>query len=191
MHEYDPTHEQQPRQLRPRIWIGSLADYNAGRLHGEWVDAAVDPETLNNAVKDILDASVELGAEEFAIFDYDEFGNYRPGEYEPLDQVAAVARGIAEHGPAFAAWAELHDGEPDMLGGFEDAYLGAWDSAEDWGREVLLDETLEAELDRAVPDSLRGYVSIDYVGFARDAELSGDVHIEPNGQGGVWIFRIV
>lgn len=30
----------------PAVWIGSLADYNNGRLTGEWVEAAVDGEEL-------------------------------------------------------------------------------------------------------------------------------------------------
>lgn len=30
----------------PKVWIGSLADYNAGILTGDWVDAAVDDQTL-------------------------------------------------------------------------------------------------------------------------------------------------
>jgi hypothetical protein len=27
----------------PRIYVASLADYNAGRLHGSWLDAARNP----------------------------------------------------------------------------------------------------------------------------------------------------
>lgn len=26
-------------RLHPRIWVGSLLDYNAGILHGDWIDA--------------------------------------------------------------------------------------------------------------------------------------------------------
>ncbi len=32
-------HEQEPR-VQPRIYVASLSDYNAGRLHGQWLDAA-------------------------------------------------------------------------------------------------------------------------------------------------------
>ncbi len=31
------TRTNQRKLQPPRIWIGSLADYNAGRLHGDWV----------------------------------------------------------------------------------------------------------------------------------------------------------
>jgi len=110
------------------------------------------------------------------------------GEYELLEDVSRVAHGLYQHGPAFAAWAKLQDGDPDRLAEFEEGYLGAWDSPEEWAREVLDDRTLESELDQALPDSLRGYVSIDYAAFARDAQLGGDVAIvwRPDG---VWVFR--
>lgn len=189
MSEQQRHPDQEPAWPVPRLWIGSLADYNAGRLHGEWVDAAVDTETLNAAVKDILNASPEPGAEEFGIFDYEGFGTYRPGEYDPLDQVASVARGIAEHGLAFAAWAELHDGDPDMLEDFEDSYLGEFESGEDWARQLLDGHGLDDALDRAVPEPLRSYVSIDYAAFARDADLGSEIHIERAPSGRVWIFR--
>ena len=187
-HPREPERESQ-NDLHPRIWVGSLADYNAGRLHGTWLDAAVDTDQLVDGEQRMLASSQEPGAEEWAIFDFDEFGAYRVDEYADLTQVARVARGIKEHGGAFAAWAQLHDGEPDMLDNFEDAFLGTYDTAVDWAREVLDDSTLEAELDRAVPDSLRAYISVDSTAFVHDCQIGGDIDVEANPDGGVWIFR--
>lgn len=190
MHENQPQPEHEPPApgLHPRIWVCSLADYNNGRLHGDWLDAAVPAGELHAGIQRILASSREPDAEEHAIFDHDEFGNYRVGEYEDVELVARVARGIAQHGEAFAAWAELHDADPDMLAQFEDAYLGEYDSAEDWAREALAD--LEAQLDAApIPDALRPYVRIDYAGWARDAHAC-DVHLEPAPGGGVFVFSI-
>lgn len=183
----NPEREQQPI-LRPRIWVGSLADYNARRLHGEWLDAAVSDDELQAGVQNILASSHEPGAEEYGIFDYDEFGAFRVGEYEQLDVVARVARGIAEHGPAFATYAQLHDADPAMLASFEDSYVGEYESAADWAREVL--GGLEAELDLTCPEYLRGYVSVDYAGFARDAALSGRMHFEEGPTGRIYVFAI-
>ncbi|MCF8785263.1 antirestriction protein ArdA [Rhodococcus ruber] len=189
---YDPRHEDEPdRQLQPRIWVGSLADYNAGRLHGDWIDAAVDPSTLQAAVERILASSVEPDADEWGIFDYDEFGDYQVGEYDPLDQVAAVARGIAEHGSAFATWAEIHDGNPDMLAQFDDCFLGTYDSVSVWAREVLDGSGIEETLDREVPADLRAYVQFDYDEFAHSLQLSGDIHVENAPDGKVWLFRVI
>lgn len=180
--------------LRPMVWVGSLADYTAGRLHGEWIDAAQDDQDLHAAVQAMLAGSPEaadsgLPSEEWGIFDHDEFGAYRVGEYEPLERVAAVARGIREHGAAFAAWAELTRDEPDRLADFEDTYLGHWNSAEDWAREVLEDLGLDDALTRAAPHLL-GYLTVDYAGWARDAEVGGDVQIEEADGGGVWVFSL-
>lgn len=191
MYEHQPTHErEQPEPgLRPRIWVASLADYNNGKLHGDWLDATAGADELARGVERILASSTEPGAEEHAIFDYDEFGSFRVGEYEDLATIARVAAGIAEHGAAFAAWAELHDADPDMLAQFEDAYLGYYDTAEEWARESLAD--LEAMLDRAgIPDALRPHVRVDYDGWARDAEAGGEVHIEPAPGGGIYVFAI-
>ena len=191
-HNHEPRHEDEAtRKLQPRIWVGSLADYNAGRLHGDWLDAAVDPSDLRAAVFRILVSSHEPGAEEWGIFDYDDFGGYQVGEYDALDQVATVARGIAEHGPAFATWAEIHDGNPDMLAQFDDCFIGTYDSPADWAREALEGSGIEATLDREVPADLRAYIQFDYDGFARDLQLSGDVHIENAPDGKVWLFRVI
>ncbi len=92
-HEADttPEHERQ-EDPHPRIWIASLADYNNGRLHGAWVDAAQDPEGLEQAAWRILAGSPEPGAEEWAIHDYDGFGPLRLGEYESFEDISAIAK---------------------------------------------------------------------------------------------------
>lgn len=112
-HTHERHHEDEStRKLQPRIWIGSLADYNAGRLHGDWCDAAVDPSDLRAAVDRILAGSDEPDAEEWGIFDYDDFGDLHVGEYDTLEQVSAVACGIVAHGPAFATWLRCTTGIP-------------------------------------------------------------------------------
>lgn len=188
MSEHNNQPEQEPRPgLHPRIWIGSLADYNAGRLVGDWLDAAVTEDELLAGTGRILATSSEPNAEEWGIFDYDEFGSFRVNEYDDLAIVSAVARGIAEHGAAFAAWAELHDGDLDMLRGFDDAYLGHFESSVAFADSVIDDYDLDQILDQAVPGWMRAHVQIDREGIVRDIELSGDVHIE-RAPDGIWVF---
>ena len=91
--------EMEPRST-PRIYVASLSDYNAGRLHGAWIDAAVEPDVLTESINDMLRTSPEPGAEEWAIHDYEGFGPLRLGEYESLTTVSTIAQGIAENGPA-------------------------------------------------------------------------------------------
>jgi len=186
-----PEHEasrESPRELHPRVWIGSLADYNNGTLTGEWVDAAVDGAELSAAARAIVANSEQPDAEEWAIFDHDEFGSWTPGESEDLHIVARVARGIAEHGAAFAAWAELHDADEAMLDSFSDAYLGAYDSAEAWAETVMDDLGVQTQIEEALPGDIARYVRLDSGAWAQDAWLSGDVAIVHRPGGGVWIF---
>ena len=191
--EGQPDHErrkQQPR-INPRIWIGSLADYNNGRLTGDWVDAAVEDEEILAEAKRILATSETPGAEEWVIFDYDKFGDFKPEQFESLEVVARVARGIAEHGLPFAAWAQLHDADEHMLAAFEDSYLGEYDSVEHWADDFLAETGAVAQLDLLASDhmgDLAQYVKLDVAAWAHDAWLSGDIHVMHNDDGRCWIF---
>lgn len=185
--ERGPEHEREP-VLHPKIWIGSLADYNNGTLTGEWIDAAVEDDELAQAARAVVARSETPDAEEWAIFDYDDFGVWKPGEYEDITLVATVARGIAEHGPAFAAWAELHDADPDMLAAFQDSYLGQYDRSADWAREVLAGSEVEQRIEAALGEDLARHVQVDYDGFARDAWLGGDICVVHSGDGRIWVF---
>ena len=183
--EQDHEHMQRPH---PRVWIGSLADYVGGVLTGDWVDAAVDGEELVEAAKIIVAKSHSPGADEWAIFDYEGFGDWKVAQHDQLELVAQVARGIAEHGPAFAAWAELHDADSGMLASFQVAYLGHYESPEAWAADVMDDMGITHELDKAVPDALRPYVQIDYASWAHDAWLEGSIYFADDHRGGVWVF---
>ena len=62
---------------RPQIYLASLADYNAGRLHGTWIDATQEVEELAAAADRMLAGSQIVGAEEYAIHDFEGFGPRR------------------------------------------------------------------------------------------------------------------
>jgi antirestriction protein len=185
--ESEGSRERAPT-LAPRIYVASLSDYNAGRLHGQWIDAAVDSEELAGSVQAMLRTSPEPGAEEWAIHDYEGFGPLRLEEYESLETVSAVALGIAEHGPAFAHWAALIDtNDSEALARFEDVYLGHWDSVTAYAEEFLDDIGVDRQIQEALPDHLQPYVTIDVEGMARDMEYGGQVTTSV-GDDGVYIF---
>ncbi len=178
------------RTETPRIYLASLSDYNAGILHGEWIDANQAPEELHAAAAAMLARSPsDPRAEEFAIHDFDNFGRYRVGEYDSLDWVSRVARGIDEHGPAFAAWAELSDHDHETLDRFDDAYLGERDSLEAYAEELLTDLGYVETIERAVPETLQPYVSIDFAAFADELRSNGSLTVIENDRGGVWVFE--
>jgi len=176
------------REDGPRIYVASLSDYNAGILHGDWIEADQEPEELQQAVTDMLIRSPSPGAEEFAIHDYEGFGHYRPGEYDSLDWISRVAQGIIEHGQAFGAWAENCDHDDDALEHFDGAYMGEWSSVERYAEELLDDLGYLSAIDEAVPDMLQPYVRVDIAAFARDLELSGDLTVVEHPLG-VWLFE--
>jgi antirestriction protein len=172
----------------PRIYVASLSDYNAGILHGAWIAADQEPEDLHEAVNTMLQRSPTQGAEEFALLDFEGFGHYDVEEYDSLEWISRIALGIAQHGPAFGAWAEHCDHEADALDRFEDAYLGDWSSVSDYAEELIDDLGYTRLLEEAVPEMLAPYVQLDIEGFARDLELGGDITTVEHHRG-VWIFE--
>jgi len=95
----------------PRIYVASLADYNSGRLHGRWIELGPDVEIadVEIEIQDMLATSPESGVvEEYAIHDYEGFGQWQVEEYAPIRHIQLMARKIAEHGQAFTAWVENH-----------------------------------------------------------------------------------
>ena len=184
-----PEHD---TSVPPSIWVGSLADYNNGDLHGRWVDAARDPDDIHRDIRAML-ASGPAAArgespEEWGIFDHEGFGALRIDQYESIDYVSRVARGITEHGPAFAAWADVMQDE-ELLDGFADAYLGHHDSLESYAENWFDEAGYDRILDHILPESIRRYVHLDAAALAHDLSLSGDVHVLPADGGGVFVFQ--
>jgi antirestriction protein len=180
-------HNERDRREAPRIYVASLADYNAGHLHGEWIDADAEAEQIHAAIHVMLQRSPTEDAEEFAIFDFDGFHPWKPDEYESIETVATVAQGIAEHGQAFAHWVGvIGTTESTLLDGFEDAYLGHWESTVSYGEDLV--ESIGLWTDQVVPDSLSAYVQFDYEAFADDLTGSGDI-VASEGDGGVYLFE--
>ena len=182
--ERDDTRPEHHHHTPPRIYVASLSDYNAGRLHGTWINADQDLDDINHDVQAMLNRSPKPIAEEWAIHDYEGFGDFHLSEYESLDVVARLGAGIAEHGEAFAAYASLVGTEPDMLEDFEDHYLGTWDSLEEYA-ENLLDD-LGVDTEALGPDTLQPYLRFDLEAFARD--LVSELNVS-RGRQGVHVFE--
>lgn len=163
------------------VFIQSLADYNAGRIVGRWVNVSeMSIDDLWNAINEVLVLSKEEVAEEWEIADYDGFYGLEPISPE---KIIETAQALTEHGEAYAIYAE-HVGECDAtVKGFEESYSGTWDSFKDYATE-LFDECYLHE----VPESIRFY--IDYDAFARDLEIN-DYFYERGSDGKNHVFRHV
>lgn len=158
----------------PRIYVASLTDYNAGRLHGCWIDANQPADAIQEEIAQMLTESKEPIAEEWAIHDYEYFGDLELSEYAGIDQVAKAAYQIVEHGPVFAALLNYVGGTSCMeeaLRYMEEAYCGEYDSLIEYA-EQFIDDCYADSL-KNLPEFIRFY--IDYEGIASDFELGGDV----------------
>jgi antirestriction protein len=157
-----------PSGINSKVWVGSLADYANGDLHGEWFDATCEPAELELAAKFMLRLGRTPNAEEWGIFDYDGFAGAELGEYESFETVSRIARGVAEHGEAFGHWAAYVGSEAtDEIERFGDHYRGKWESFEAYVRDYLEETEFYRFLDE-VPEDMRGYIEVDVEQIAQD-----------------------
>jgi antirestriction protein len=158
----------------PRIYVVSLADHNAGRLHGRWIDADQPAETIREQIDQILAESKEPVAKEWAIHDYEGFGDLELSEGEDIDRVAQAAFLISDHGLVFTSLLGYLGGmafverarrymERGYLGGFESPANYAYRYVEDCYGYVL----------RRLPNFIR--YNLNYESIAHDMELGGKV----------------
>jgi len=158
----------------PRIYVASLADYNAGRLHGRWIDANQSADSIRDEIAQMLTESKESIAEDYAIHDYEHFGDLALSEYTGIDQVAEAAFQLTEHGPVFASLLNHVGGTSCMdeaLRYMEEAYCGEYDNLTDYVEQFIEDCYSDSLKD--LPEFIRYH--IDYEGIGRDMELGGDV----------------
>ncbi len=193
-HEHETAGNEKPElneglgEVTPMIWVASLADYNAGRLVGGWIDATGEVAEIEAKVAEMLTKSPTPGAEEWAIFVTEGFGPLAIGEHESFETVHRIASGIAEHGPAFAHYVDLVcSSDPVDLDRFEEVYLGRWASFEEYVQNLLEDLGYDVTIEAATPPGLEGYVSIDIKALARDMALSGLYEISRDADG-VFVF---
>ncbi len=59
----------------PSIYVACLASYNNAILHGVWIDATQSEDEIMEEIWSMLENSPEPNAEEYAIHDYEGFGN--------------------------------------------------------------------------------------------------------------------
>lgn len=189
----EPDQHEAELAVRPQIWVASLSDHNNGIFHGAWIDAGRDEDELRADITAMLAASPWAArsgepATQWAIHDQDGCGELRFDEHENLRWISLVAKGIAQHGLAFAAYAEVVE-EEELLASFDQDYLGHYDSLHAYLEQTINDLGYDRILDEVVPPKLRPYVKIDIDATARDLQFGGDLHVLEAIEGGVWIFR--
>lgn len=162
-----------------RIYVADLAAYNAGYLHGIWIDATLEVAEMQKQINTLLSSSPVSDAEEYAIHDFEGFGDYRLGEYAGLEAAHNIASFLQEY-PDFGSVLLNHFSDLEEAREMaENNYCGSYASLADYAQE-LTEETSE------IPSHLQYY--IDYEAMARDMEMSGDVFSIETGYREVHVF---
>lgn len=204
----------------PKVWIGCLASYNAGRLIGEWVDAT-DVDEMGEAQARVAAEAVKAAKaekeyplyfgdpEEFFIADYDGFGDLAStlGEYPSYETVARIGALIEEHGEAFIGFVDTC--EPDLETVTEDdfyeAYRGQHSSEEDYSMERACEIGLGGiQAHWPAPSRYGGYDHektvnvidelasyIDWEKVAREDFDHGELSSRPASDGGIHVYEQV
>ena len=154
------------------IYVASLADYNAGRLVGEWI--TLNNKTYNEVmqeIQDMLKGSEEEIAEEWAIHDYE--SPFAISECESIrelmDIVAAYDDCEADEAAKDAAAKIFDKGDLEKIyNDFWEYYCGQYNSLEDYAEEIAIDH---GYLDNKDNNPLFNY--IDWSRFARDLKFDG------------------
>ncbi len=152
-----------------RIYVACLAAYNNGILHGAWINADQDENTIRWAIHDMLKVSPIECAEEYAVHDFEGFEGVWIEEYADIANVSKLAAFIAENGE-LGGKLVAHYGDLETANeAISDHYHGCYRSLSDFAEE-LTEETTQ------IPESLRFY--IDYEAMARDLAINDVVTIE-------------
>ncbi|MEL7222659.1 MAG: antirestriction protein ArdA, partial [Bacteroidota bacterium] len=110
-----------------QIYVASLSDYNAGILHGKWIELdGLTTDDIQEEINQILQSSpyakqYDEVAEEYAIHDF-ELGGIRISEYESLDTIVSIVEELSQHEEAFAVFYNHTDDLEYAKTHFEDSY---------------------------------------------------------------------
>ena len=146
----------------PSVYVGTYAKYNEGSLRGLWIDLSSfdDYDEFINFCKAIHadEYDPELMAQ-----DYEGFPRcwYHEGfmSRDDFDSILEYSEMCKKHSQeAVDDYMEFHD----SLDNFDEAYMGEWDSEEDFARHIV-DECYDLE---KTMGNLSNY--FDYERFARE-----------------------
>lgn len=165
-----------------RVYVACLASYNAGKLHGRWIDVeAGGIGDLWSEIESMLAASPEPLAEEWAIHDWESPVDFGIGEYPSLGDVVAYAALLDGFdtdvlSAAAALWSSSEG--VDALRAQVERFCGSFDSAGEYAEETFGDVY-------EIPQAIAPYV--DWSALERDMELGGDISTVRSG-GRLYVF---
>lgn len=150
-------------ETTPRVYVGTYAKYNNGNLFGAWLDLT-DYSDKDAFIEAALELHEDEADSELMFQDFEGFPRSLYGECSISEDVWSMIETEGEWG-AKCAFVEAF-GSWDTKG-FENAYLGPYESMLDYAYEY----TESTGMLDAMPDNLKVY--FDYEKFAHD--LSFDI----------------
>lgn len=147
-----------------RIYLTNLAQYNAGRLIGKWLDLPLSEEELSQAFRDVLGSD-----EEHFITDYE--ADFRIEEYDnvqELNRFAESLEALDEHDQEKVIYLIESVGykREEALERYEDVMF-----YKDMTLEDVAEELVEEGCFGNIADNIKCY--LDYEKLARDLSIDG------------------
>ena len=164
-----------------RIYVACLAAYNNGQLHGAWIDATQDLDDIMAEVQEMLKASPQPDAEEYALHDYEGFGGIRLSEWTGLEQAHEYAVFVQDHGELGAKLLDHVGDLENTQAVLSDGYAGCYDTL-----AVFAEEFTDGMTE--IPECLVYY--IDYERMANDMEMNGEVFTIETAHDEVHVFWV-
>ena len=145
------------------IYVACLAAYNNGYLHGCWIDATQGEDHIRGRIQKMLAASPIPDAEEYAIHDHEGFEGAAVCEYDSIENVAAMAAFIEDHGALGGQLLAYYHDLKDARQAMDERYAGLYSSLAEFAQELTEQST-------TIPACLEYYIDWDAMG--RDLDLN-------------------
>lgn len=158
----------------PRIYVACLSAYNAGNLHGAWIDCD-GTEDIGARITEMLAASPDPMAEEWEIHDYENWQGLDPRRVGDIDNLAEWGEALedCEYLGEFLSHVgtEYFSDPGEAIEEYREAIYGVYDDRADFAADHAETMGLDA------PDWLQGYIDWDGLGrqHLMDWAFSADI----------------
>jgi antirestriction protein len=162
----------------PSIYVACLAAYNAGYLHGKWIDATQSEDDIDTKIEHMLASSPIEDAEEWAVHSHMNFCGLNL-EFCGIEAISKLAQFIIEHGALGVAVHRYFGEQSDIdatIQFLEDNYAGAYESEAEFAESIFY----ETDVTPDFPQHILSYINFehyaydlfinDYLSFGIDGE---------------------
>jgi len=145
------------QEQTPRIFVVCLSTYSNGKLHNTLIECDRTDDGIWVKFNAMLAKASKPRVEEWAIPDFENLLLLKTDDYDPIEQIAELARTVKERGKAFAVYCHYY-GDAATPEKFQAHYLGKFKSDEDFVYQQFSKSGKLAELEEL------GIVE-DYINF--------------------------